>query len=506
MSVKRTVWKVLNDQEDPRYRAFLGFITALILLSFGMLVYEVLYLPGQEMPPWMRITDQAILAIFLIEFLARLWVIRGWKPKSIKLTPLQTAKYWVISRLKFIFSPWGLIDLLALLPIIPFLRSLRILRLLRLFRSVNLFRYARPLQTLVMAVRDNSLLFGVSISFVFGTIILSAVMLFFAEFGINEQIQGIDDTLWWAIVTVSTVGFGDITPATSGGRIIGAGLMLMGMFVIALFAGVISSTLVGHLLPLRLEQVRMSSISDHIVIVGWNDDVPMLLQQMREEHGEQLPPVILMAPCSRPEALHQEYIFVHGDFTKEEEYDKVRLLFARTVIVVADQSVGPARSQAKDASTVLTVFTIRSMERSFEEKRTTDLHIVAEILDPENINHATVAGADEVIPSALMAYSIIAHTAGNPGVGVAMSDLMLASRQNVYTSDLPVELFGSEKLEFREVRRRMHEEVGVLVVGVIHKGILQMNPPADTRVYLNDDIVYIGQESLGNGHDEDEED
>ncbi|QDG50500.1 hypothetical protein FIV42_07070 [Persicimonas caeni] len=506
MSLKRTVWRILNDPDDPRYRGFLGFITMLILLSFGMLVYEVLYLPGQQMPRWMLITDQSILGIFFVEYIARLWVIRGWKPKAIKLTWLQKAKYWIISRLKFIFSVWGLIDLVALLPIFPFLRSLRILRLLRLLRSVKLFRYARPIQTLMLAVRDNSLLFGVSISFVFGTIFLSAVMLFFAEFGINEQIQGIDDTLWWAIVTVSTVGFGDITPATSGGRIIGAGLMLMGMFVIALFAGVISSTLVGHLLPLRLEQVRMSSISDHIVIVGWNDDVPMLLQQMRQEHGEELPPVILMAPRDRPEALHQEYIFVHGDFTKEEEYDKVRLLFARTVIVVADQSVGPARSQARDASTVLTIFTIRSLERSFEHKRSRPLHIVAEILDPENISHAKVAGADEVIPSALMAYSIIAHTAGNPGVGVAMSDLLLASKQNVYTADLPVELFGTEELQFREVRRRMHEERGVLVVGVLHQGILQMNPPADTRVYLNDDIVYIGQELLDHDNGEEDED
>jgi voltage-gated potassium channel len=506
MSLKSTLWTILNDSSDARYRAFLWFINTLIISSFGMLAYEVIWLGHDNLPSWMLVADTVILVIFFVEFVARLWVIRGWKPKTIKLTRRAKIKYWVLARVKFILSPWGLIDLMALLPIFPFLRSLRILRLLRLFRSVKLFRYARPVQTLVLAVRDNALMFAVAISFVLFTIFLSAVMLFFAEFGINEHIQGLDDTLWWAIVTVSTVGFGDITPATTGGRVIGAGLMFTGMFVIALFAGVISSTLVGHLIPLRLEQVRMSSITDHVVIVGWNDDVPMLLEQMKQEHGEQLPGIILMAPIVRPESLPQEYVFVQGDFTKEQEYDKVRLLFARSVIAVADLSAGTARPQARDASTVLTVFTIRSLEKKLAEQRSVALHIVAEILDPENISHATAAGADEVIPSALLSYSVIAHTAGNPGVGGALSDLLLASRQNVYTTDLPVELFGSNELEFREVRNRLHEERNLLVVGVVHKGVLTMNPPANLKVYLNDDIVYIGPENIGNDNGDGEED
>jgi voltage-gated potassium channel len=500
MSLKQTLWTILNDPSDGRYRAFLWFINTLIVLSVGMLVYEVLWLEGEFIPDWMLAADTTILGIFLVEYLARLWVIRGWKPGTLKLSTKDKVRYWVLARLKFIFSPWGLIDLMALLPIFPFLRSLRILRLLRLLRSVKLFRYARPVQTLALAVRDNALMFAVAVSFVMFTIVVSAVMLFFAEYGINEHIQGLDDTLWWAIVTVSTVGFGDITPATTGGRVIGAGLMFMGMFVIALFAGVISSTLVGHLIPLRLEQVRMSSITDHVVVVGWNEDVPMLLAQMKKEHGEELPAIILMAPIPRPESLPQEYTFVQGDFTKEEEYDKVRLLFARTVIVVADLSAGAARPQARDASTVLTVFTIRSLEQKLAEQRSVGLHVVAEVLDPENIGHATAAGADEVIPSALLSYSIIAHTAGNPGVGGALSDLLLASRQNVYTSDLPVELFDSSDLEFREVRSRMHEERNVMVVGVVHQGVLNMNPPASSKVYLNDDIVYIGPENIGNGN------
>ena len=493
---KATVWRVLNDPSYAPSRWFAGFITALILLSFGMLVYEVIVLTGQPTPAWMRVVDYIILSIFGVEFAARLWVIRGWRPRSIKLTYRETVKYWVRSRIKFILSPWGLVDLIALLPIIPFLRSLRILRVLRLFRFIKIFRYAKPFETLSVAVRNNSLLFAVATSFVAVAIGLSAVMLFLAEYGINEHIQGLDDTLWWAIVTISTVGFGDITPQTGGGRLIGAILMLTGMFVIALFAGVTSSTLVGHLLPLRTEQVRMSSVTDHIVIAGWNDDVPMLIQQMEGEHGRRPPSIMVMAPRPRPESLDQKYTFVEADFDKEAEFEKVRLQWARTVIVVADQSGGVAKSQARDATTVLTVFTVRSLEKKFEVDRDVPLHVCAEILDPENLDHAVTAGADEIIPSALLGYSVIARSATNPGVGIALSELVLASGQNLYTSPLPVELIEGELLEFHELRQRLRDEYDVLLVGSVHRGKLVMNPDPDTDIYANDQIVYIGESSL----------
>ncbi len=490
------LWGMLNDPTRRSYRWFLSFITALILLSVGTLVYEVLVLHGDTPPTWMWTVDRAILLIFLVEFIARLWVIRDWQPRSVRLSFWGKTKYWVLSRLKFILSPWGMIDLIALLPIFPFLRSLRILRLFRLLRSIKLFRHSSPLRTLSLAFRSNSLIFAVSISFVFTAIVLSAVMLFFAEYGINEGIDSLGDTLWWSIVTISTVGFGDITPATTGGRMIGAALMLTGMFVIALFAGVISSTLVGHLLPLRTEQVRMSSISDHIIIAGWNDDVPMLVERMKEEYGARLPAIMVLAPRSRPEQLQQECIFVEGDFTKEDEYTNVRLPWVRTVIAVADQSAGAVKPQARDASTVLTIFTVRRIEQQLDVERDVPIHICAEILDPENIDHAVTAGADEIIASALLSYSLMAHTAANPGVGSALSDLMLATRQNVYTSHLPIGVIEGELIEFRELRHRMHEDYDVLVVGLLHQGEMQMNPPPETDVYANDEIVYIGHREI----------
>lgn len=497
MSLRDHVWHILNDPEDPRYGPFLWFINALILISVGQLVYETFYKPQGDLAELLRSVDNTILAIFLLEYLGRLWVIRDWKPTTVKLTRAEEIKLFVWSRVRFILTPWGLIDFLALLPLVPFLRSLRVLRLLRLFRSVQLFRYSNPLTTLLSGFRDNALLFGVAFGFVLVCVLLGAVMFFFAEYGTNAKVTSLSDTLWWSIVTITTVGFGDIYPETPGGRVIGAALMVAGMFVIAMFAGVISSTLVDQLMPIRQEQVRMSSTTDHIIIAGWNDNVPMLLAQLEADLGKRMPAILVFAPLERPEALDPKHIFVHGDFTKEAEYEKVRLRFARTVVVVADSTDRNARPAARDASTVLTVFTIRRLERRFEEDRTRPIHICAEILDPENVEHASVAGADEVLATALVGNSLLAHTAGNPGVGHVLNDLLLATHNNIYTSPVPVQLIEGKTLTFNALQKKLRAQEGLLVIGVVHAGEMCINPDPDAPVFVEDQLIYIGNRQLG---------
>lgn len=494
-TLRRHVWRILNDRDDPRYHWFLWTINVLIVGSFGMLVYEVLWDPAPEVVRWLHFADRTVLAIFLVEYIARLAVIRRWRPESVDLNAWETAKYFAGSRLRFMLSPWGLIDLVALLPIFPFLRSLRILRLLRLFRSAEIMR---PVQGLFNAFRNNTLLFSVAFGFVATSIVLSATMLVFAEYGTNPGIDSMTDTLWWAIVTISTVGFGDITPQTAGGRLIGAALMISGMFFIAMLAGVISSTLVDHLLPLRNEQVRMSSTTDHVIILGWNDDVPMLLEQLDLEFGDDNPPVLVIAARDRPESLPSSIPYVEGDFTKESNLDKVRLEYARTVIAVADDMETGSRSQGRDATTILAVFTVRRREQRFEVERTDPLHVCAEVLDPENVEHALSAGADEVIPSSLLGYGVVAHSAGNPGVGDIISNLVLATRQNVYASEIPMRYIEGKTLPFRDFQDQFREDYRAMLLGYVRHGEFNINPAETTELRIGDELVYIADEEIEN--------
>ena len=496
--LRNHVWHILNDPDDVRHTVFVVFINFLIIVSVGILVYETF---STHTNPLSRsrlvFLDRIILSVFLVEYAARLWVIRHWYPTTVHLTPWQRFKYFLRSRLRFILSPWGLIDFLALLPLVPFLRSLRALRLLRLFRSMRISKGYSPILTLMSAFRTNALLFIVAGFVVVFNIVLGAVLFFFAEYGNNANVNNLGDTLWWAIVTISTVGFGDITPMTPGGRVIGAALMISGMFVIAIFAGVTSSTLVGHLLPLQTEHVRMSALSDHYVIAGWNDNVPMLLRQLEAESPPDMPPhVVVFAPLPRPESLAPRFMFIQGDFTKEAEYDKVRLKFAKSLIVISDTSRQEPTLSARDASVVLTIFTARRLERSFLAERTLPVHICAEILDPENVEHARVAGADEVLATALVGNSLLAHTASNPGVGSILNDLLLATENNIYTTPMPPGLIDGDLQTFQHLQAKIRKSHDVMLLGVIHDGQLRLNPDDDHPVFLGDRIIYIGHKRL----------
>ncbi len=86
--------------------------------------------------------------------------------------------------------------------------------------------------------------------------ILGGLSIYLVEVRLNQQIATVGDGLWWALVTVTTVGFGDITPVTFLGRIIGACLMVAGMFTLALFAGIVGSSLVRGMMSIREEQFR----------------------------------------------------------------------------------------------------------------------------------------------------------------------------------------------------------------------------------------------------------
>ncbi|MEM1348590.1 MAG: ion transporter [Myxococcota bacterium] len=491
MSFKDSLWHTLNDPADDRYGIFSTFITTLILISVALVFVQLNLDPGSPLYQQLELIDRVILLVFALEFFGRLWVIRNWRPQRVRLSPFEVARYFLMSRLRFILSPWGLIDFLALLPLVPFLRSLRILRLLRLLRSVSLFRYASPARALFGALQRNAVLFSVVFGVLGVSVTISAVMFFFAEYSKNPGIDDFLDAMWWALVTITTVGYGDLSPVTVGGRLIGSGLMIAGMFVIALFAGVISSTLVDQLLPLQQEQVRMSSLSDHFIVTGWNENVPMLLQQLEQEHSHDVPPVLIFAPIARPPGLDPNYLYIRGDFTLDTEWDKVRLDYARSVVIVADDTDNSARPGTRDATTVLTVFTVRGLERRFTIERREPLHITAEILLPENVRHAKTAGANEVLATALVGNSLLAHTASNPGVSDVMNTLLLTARDNIYTCPIPSELISGQTRLFSEIHETLRRTRRVLVIGIVHRGEVILNPDFERPIFLDDRIIYL---------------
>lgn len=178
------------------------------------------------------------IIIFTVEYLLRIWTSDLLYPEYGKIK----------SRVKYIFSFMALVDLFAILPFyIPFitnvdLRMLRLLRLIRMIRIFKLNRYTTSLSVIsnVLIRKKEQLISSVFVVFIL--MLISSILMYYFEHDAQPDVfENAFSGLWWAIATLTTVGYGDIYPITFLGKIISAVIALLGIGMVAVPTGIISA-------------------------------------------------------------------------------------------------------------------------------------------------------------------------------------------------------------------------------------------------------------------------
>jgi len=206
--------------------------------------------------------------------------------------------------------------------------------------------------------------------------------------------------------------------------------------------------------------------------------------------------VVVFDDQERPRELPPEFLWVQGDPTKESELDKVRLTHAAAVIVSGARDTAP---QNADARTILTVFTIRSFlqqQRKQIRHRHSPLYVVAEILDSENVNHAYSAGADEVIETRRIGFSMMANAVRFHGTASTMSRVLIKGAHNVYIGRMPGEPRGP--VSFGDLLGEMQlSKRGGLVIGVrTTAGEDILNPKKSYVLEPGTLLIYMAEQPL----------
>ena len=493
MSGRDFLHAAFHDPRTHAYRVVESTVWALILSSIALLVAEPFFEEGSRGDLVLQKIDRVILWLFAIEVSTRILTYRPPELEVFNKPPLGRLRSEIFSRIRFALTPMMLVDILTVLALVPALRGLRALRLLRLLRTAKLFRYANPFQGLTHAFEEDRLLFTFAFSVLGSETILGGLSLYLVERNYNPEISSLGDGLWWALVTITTVGFGDITPITNVGRFIGGAMMIGGLFTLALFAGIVGHSLLNAVLSIREEQFRMSGYVNHIVVCGYEMGSGMLLDVLGSEIDVQEQRVVLFGPYERPRGLRPQFMWVQGDPTKESELDKARITHASTVIVTGSRRVVP---QQADATTILTVFTIRSALKKSPAaaKRKRPIRIIAEVLDSENVQHARTAGSDEVIETRRVGYSLLAHAVVYPGVADATSRMVFDGHQNLYVGYLPETI--DTPLTFEKLSQHLRAATGCLVIGYRdpETGKEQVNPRGDAVVTPDMEVLYLSSE------------
>jgi voltage-gated potassium channel len=199
----------------------------IILLSVIIVVLESIPVLNLKFKSFFFYAEWTITVLFTLEYLLRIWSSK---------TPF-----------KYIFSFWGLVDLLSILPTylelinfgFHYLLAIRIFRLLRVFRIFKLVRFNREAQKLLLALNASRHKMGVFLMAVITIMVILGTLMYVIEGGENG-FTSIPQSIYWAIVTVTTVGFGDIVPQTVAGKFLSSIAMIMGYAIIAVPTGIIT--------------------------------------------------------------------------------------------------------------------------------------------------------------------------------------------------------------------------------------------------------------------------
>ncbi len=227
VSWRSKLYEIIFLSDTPSGKAFDLVLIGIILLSICVVSLESVTGLSEDLYTTTRIIEWVLTGVFTVEYLARVLALRN-------------PRY-------YIFSFFGIVDLLALLPTYlalflagsQYLIVIRGLRLLRIFRILKLFRFMGEANLLYHAMRSSMPKIIVFLITIINAAIISGTILYLVE-GEASGFTSIPRSIYWAIVTMTTVGYGDISPATPLGQTIASVIMIMGYAILAVPTGIVS--------------------------------------------------------------------------------------------------------------------------------------------------------------------------------------------------------------------------------------------------------------------------
>jgi voltage-gated potassium channel len=239
----------LTRRDDFTARAVEIGLISLISANGLAVVLESVPSIGSDHASFFELFELFSILVFTVEYVARLWsIVELGNPKY---------KHPLWGRLRYAATPLAVVDLLAILPFylsffLPI--DLRVMRVLRLVRLFKLTRYSEAMDLMFAALRQELSAIGAALVVLVLLLVIAASLAYVAEHEAQPEAFGtIPHAMWWAIVTLTTVGYGDVVPITAWGKVVGGLIGIVGIGMVALPAGLLASAFTAQLHQRRRE-------------------------------------------------------------------------------------------------------------------------------------------------------------------------------------------------------------------------------------------------------------
>lgn len=286
MKIRHRIYEIMEraEQGDRASRVFDVFIVSLIGLNVVMVILETVDAIANAYSPFLQVFESFSVVVFTIEYLLRLW--------SCTTDPEYRSAFR--GRIRFALSGSALIDLMA---IAPFYLQLFLnldpslvgaVRLLRLFRLFKMGRYIRSIRVLGSVLREKKQeMFLVVTVLTIVLIMISSLMYYVEQEAQPEAFSSIPAAMWWGMVTLTTVGYGDVYPVTMLGKFFGVLIAMLGIGMFALPAGILSSGFIEAIARDSESPIESSEETVHRFVEAINrHDVDAVLSLTTDDHRE----------------------------------------------------------------------------------------------------------------------------------------------------------------------------------------------------------------------------
>jgi len=337
-AVKDRVRDLLNNPENRFKRFFDLTIIFLIISSVFILIYEV----KNPIPRWLEYYDMYFVSlVFLIEYLLRLWTYSDMSSEIIReydesLFLGREFKVWpalvrgLRKKFTYMITPAAIVDLLA---IFPAYRPLRVLRIFILFRFLKLLRYTRSINQFVDVLANKRFELLTLLFLLVFVVFTGGIAFYVLEEAHNPRINHIFDAVYWSLVTISTVGYGDISPVTNGGRMISMVIIVFGIAMISFATSVIVSAFSEKLNELKEERVieEVNKSKAFLIICGYGQMTKMFFRQAEADQYRYI--ILDKDPARVQEAIHDGYDAIVDDASRHATLSRFNTESAQVTVL-----------------------------------------------------------------------------------------------------------------------------------------------------------------------------